>query len=133
MAQLSLNSKVIAIDDLQGIERCLFCRSSPGGVAEVCWVWLTCCFLPVAQLWVLRLMAHQLGKEEEVIGEWKPEWWGGEFNTVLISTSGISFAKCFENCLHKIGECALLRVGQLLAGPWAILMLILGKKRHQSA
>lgn len=29
---------------------------------------------------------------------------GGEFNPVLISTSGISFAKCFDNCQHKIGR-----------------------------
>lgn len=28
----------------------------------------------------------------------------GEFNQVLISTSGISFAKCFDNCQHKIGR-----------------------------
>lgn len=29
---------------------------------------------------------------------------GGEFNPVLISTSGISFANCFDNCQHKTGR-----------------------------
>lgn len=27
-----------------------------------------------------------------------------EFNSVLISISGISFAKCFDNCQHEMGR-----------------------------
>lgn len=75
-------------------------------MAEVCSAWLASCFLPVAHL-SLGFKINGPSAGERGGGDMENgnlSVVGGEFNPVLISTSGISFAKCFDTCQHEIGR-----------------------------
>lgn len=50
-----------------------------------------------------------------------------KFKPVLISISGISLPKYFDNCQHEMGRVCSLMARQFLAGAWASLTLFIKK------